>query len=861
MLQSAQMRISRPPVPRYARVSRRARVRERELFAYQWRGIAGRAGFADEIINRYPRAARAWFDVELGVIDAPWENKPVPNETPAEAALRERIDALLREEMRTDLNQSIAGLQGGWTKFLTNAASVLKYGAAPFERSWWDDETASLGDGMRLELYHVHPSSIQDYLDDDQFGLSHIKQSVDGGTHLIPADKLVMISPMGAAGEYEGWTPLRSLGFIVELAWQLALSTARRGRLDAGMFALKETEPGAAEMTIDDIEQALDEIEAGQQLSGFIPHGMELGFHSPTSSGLNAVEIWKYVDGQVDHVIGAWVASLGLTAGSGSRALGDTLSVQDSKRWRRTLNLIGSGVSSMYRDLACDLGYPSSIRVPTLCVREEDEVVSLERLTASVQAGVSSGVLPVVPELTREFAARSGLSDETVEAMVAAKQSEVAQRSVVREVEQPVSLEVAPASFSGLNLAEDSFTPPESVRANARRGLELRRKHGRGGTQVGVARARDLANGNVSRKTIGRMRSFFARHAVDEKSRDEDQTSAANIAWLLWGGDSGRNWVQSQRFDAMFSDAGSYGEQLDAAGKPVEFFREFEDVERIVEWVDNAEQRDSLELDYRFRMEDVRDKHVEDLRSALDNAGGLTDQQLKQLLNVVLAQYIEEYTGIILDHVFSVEQMTEASASRERERTRPVSGPAPDEDAQRELRAFAAGQVASMRQGVERQGEIAARRVQEDVLDQFEAQVPIRSIVSRIGRDGLSTHGSKIANRAESMGRIIEGAVSGGELVPVEAFRTSVSDKARCPTCERRDSGKSGKTWSLRTAEDVQRFIDDPEATCPDPDCDGRTNCRCGHLLRYARVPRVDMSAGSVRRVASLADLEELLRG
>jgi len=227
----------------------------------------------------------------------------------------------------------------------------------------------------------------------------------------------------------------------------------------------------------------------------------------------------------------------------------------------------------------------------------------------------------------------------------------------------------------------------------------------------------------------------------------------------------------------------------------------------------------------------------------------------------VLAQYIEEYTGIILDHVFSVEQMTEASASREREKTRPVSGPAPDEDAQRELRAFAAGQIASMRQGVERQGEIAARRVQEDVLDQFEAQVPIRSIVSRIGRDGLSTHGSKIANRAESMGRIIEGAVSGGELVPVEAFRTSVSDKARCPTCERRDSGKSGKTWSLRTAEDVQRFIDDPEATCPDPDCDGRTNCRCGHLLRYARVPRVDMSAGSVRRVASLADLEELLRG
>jgi hypothetical protein len=43
----------------------------------------------------------------------------------------------------------------------------------------------------------------------------------------------------------------------------------------------------------------------------------------------------------------------------------------------------------------------------------------------------------------------------------------------------------------------DGFVPPQEVRSNAKRGLELREKHGRGGTEVGVARARDLSNGKA----------------------------------------------------------------------------------------------------------------------------------------------------------------------------------------------------------------------------------------------------------------------------------------------------------------------------------------------------------------------------
>jgi len=65
---------------------------------------------------------------------------------------------------------------------------------------------------------------------------------------------------------------------------------------------------------------------------------------------------------------------------------------------------------------------------------------------------------------------------------------------------------------------EIDFTPPDGVRSEAKKGLEWRKKFNRGGTAVGVARARDLSNGKtISADTARRMASYFARHEVDKK--------------------------------------------------------------------------------------------------------------------------------------------------------------------------------------------------------------------------------------------------------------------------------------------------------------------------------------------------------
>lgn len=98
----------------------------------------------------------------------------------------------------------------------------------------------------------------------------------------------------------------------------------------------------------------------------------------------------------------------------------------------------------------------------------------------------------------------------------------------------------------------DSAKPPKSVQEEAARGLALRESVApsrRGGTEVGLARARDLANGrSVSIDTLKRMKAYFDRHEIDKqasgwKQGEEGYPSKGLQAWLLWGGDSGRTWA------------------------------------------------------------------------------------------------------------------------------------------------------------------------------------------------------------------------------------------------------------------------------------------------------------------------------
>jgi hypothetical protein len=95
------------------------------------------------------------------------------------------------------------------------------------------------------------------------------------------------------------------------------------------------------------------------------------------------------------------------------------------------------------------------------------------------------------------------------------------------------------------------FRPPAEVAAAAEKGLKLREQFRRGGTTIGIARARDLKHRkSLSEKTVKRMVSYFARHSVDKRSENfgnDENPSAGYIAWLLWGGDAGQKWAEEHR--------------------------------------------------------------------------------------------------------------------------------------------------------------------------------------------------------------------------------------------------------------------------------------------------------------------------
>ncbi len=109
----------------------------------------------------------------------------------------------------------------------------------------------------------------------------------------------------------------------------------------------------------------------------------------------------------------------------------------------------------------------------------------------------------------------------------------------------------------GKALSDIDTVPTDTMSNNAKRGLELRKEYGRGGTSIGVARANQLVNKErLSPDTVLRMYSFFSRHEVNKQSTgfnsgEDGYPSASKIAWLLWGGDAGFSWSTSKRNQIM----------------------------------------------------------------------------------------------------------------------------------------------------------------------------------------------------------------------------------------------------------------------------------------------------------------------
>lgn len=117
-------------------------------------------------------------------------------------------------------------------------------------------------------------------------------------------------------------------------------------------------------------------------------------------------------------------------------------------------------------------------------------------------------------------------------------------------------IELAAAALTSLDIKVFSnndrmYTIPDSVIAEAKRGLAWRKEEGRGGTSVGLNSARTLARGGqIGIRKVRHIAKYFPRHQVDKrgtgyKPGQKNYPSNGRIAWALWGGDAAERWASS----------------------------------------------------------------------------------------------------------------------------------------------------------------------------------------------------------------------------------------------------------------------------------------------------------------------------
>jgi hypothetical protein len=103
----------------------------------------------------------------------------------------------------------------------------------------------------------------------------------------------------------------------------------------------------------------------------------------------------------------------------------------------------------------------------------------------------------------------------------------------------------------------EGYKVPSGVQSAAKRALAwiADGKAGGGFTSVGRRRASQLAaGGTVTRDTVARMKSYFARHESDKKAEgfsagEAGFPSPGRVAWDAWGGDAGKTWVNRVKLD------------------------------------------------------------------------------------------------------------------------------------------------------------------------------------------------------------------------------------------------------------------------------------------------------------------------
>ena len=840
-----------------------------ELYPKSVRGLSGLPGIYDQMERGHPRIASAAEELVLTIARNVPEFRAPDDATAEEQRFTDLCQSLLVDDVTPDADCDATG----WAAVAPMLSDYYRRGFYLAERRWVEARTSArplpIGDGRRVELYQIHASTVDQYQWPQTPGATPIavRQTSRSGSEVIGWDRLLHLQHGGTPGEVEGVSWYRPLVMLFE-RWKGALLGAeRRLFMDAGMLRVVAP-PGESEADRAAMLSTLQSWASGYAPWLIHPEGYQVAVEYPSGSMPDVRSTLEYLDAEIDSKLSRALRSLAAAA-HGSRALGEEVAGFDAEETAARLEVLCSQYGRANAAwLAREIGYAG--RLPSLELVDDVEVNAetwTSRTTQAVAGGlltwsgddeaqareilglgeraeqsdartllvgqiqaaqaivqslnpVEPGVAPIAAETALELLTAAGVPAES------------AQRIVDAESRKRDGADVTPPTPAPVTMA-DGHVPPKGAAETAARALEWRREYGRGGTEVGVARARDLSNRKaLSLDTVKRMKAYFDRHVGDldaEGAEDGEPgfPSAGRIAWDLWGGDAGRAWAErvirrnvEQHEHSSCNHAESEGVTVVGAdGREFVTYRPLTEIESDVAWQDNWQAREELDAELTRDINALADRHRADVWDAL--ADGWQPGERAAVYDAAVARYearIAEYRESMIGLVGqqAADEAARAVARGLSVDASPGAAGALERAASESARRTAAA--------VQRSAETVASRVQGEVETAWTQGADRASFTTRITPDGLTREARAVGTAIESQGRLLAPTPEGVEVAAV--VRTSIPDRSRCTVCKDRD----GITFRLPEDEDTWEAW-----SLPDSQCKGAPNCRCGWLILYGR--------------------------
>jgi len=415
------------------------------------------------------------------------------------------------------------------------------------------------------------------------------------------------------------------------------------------------------------------------------------------------------------------------------------------------------------------------------------------------------------------------------------------------------SLSASEASTLAATLGEHpEVVVPDSVMKAATEAIAAHRLAGKSRTTDSEALmlARDLAAGKrlAWSRVLGLADYFSKVYPRHSSSKSFADGGPSFHAYALRGGDAARSWVRSllvgyaTRAHRTASTLGELGGDLgDGEGEgvlvvggdglPFTTYRELRLEETVVGWVTLAETRNDLDARLAVVIDEISGRHRQAVIS------GLADGWQAGERDRIWATFVAEYQAALTGAAGTLRSATEAEVLDEIKRsvrsgTAATAATQTPEVAARAAAATTAAnaQFATAAAATQKAGEVIADRVQGEVEAAILAGGDLDNFVTRITIAGLVKEAAGARNMVASASRM--GAYASAPAmdlpVPNKVIRSSIPDSNRCDVCAAAD----GDTY------DVASFVVGGELKLPplpDPNCEGRSDCRCGYIGVYTR--------------------------